>query len=164
MHSFQLKNNFNNILEKQTKPALAARRNPPKSQGRFFYVMAFRHEKTLAIRRVLMESGDDLLSRAVSSQVPSTLKGLTSVFGMGTGGTPSLLSPEMVSSSISFAMSDFCLNDFIFHASDIFAFLSPSDFSFGSFRLPRTLTTAHFQATESFLLPSMVSENKRSTD
>ena len=45
----------------------------------------------------LLESGDDLLSRAVSSQVPSTLKGLTSVFGMGTGGTPSLLSPEMVS-------------------------------------------------------------------
>ena len=67
----------------------------------------------------LLESGDDLLSRAVSSQVPSTLKGLTSVFGMGTGGTPSLLSPEMVSYLISFALSDFCLNDFVFHASDI---------------------------------------------
>ena len=26
--------------------------------------------------------------------VPSALKGLTSVFGMGTGGTPSLLSPD----------------------------------------------------------------------
>ena len=36
---------------------------------------------------LLMESGNDLLSRAVSSQVPSALKGLTSVFGMGTGGT-----------------------------------------------------------------------------
>ena len=34
-----------------------------------------------------LESGSDLLSRAVSSQVPSALKGLTSVFGMGTGGT-----------------------------------------------------------------------------
>ena len=34
-----------------------------------------------------LESGNDLLSRAVSSQVPSALKGLTSVFGMGTGGT-----------------------------------------------------------------------------
>ena len=32
-----------------------------------------------------LESGGDLLSRAVSSQVPSALKGLTSVFGMGTG-------------------------------------------------------------------------------
>ena len=41
-----------------------------------------------------MESGNDLLSRAVSSQVPSALKGLTSVFGMGTGGTLSPLSPE----------------------------------------------------------------------
>ena len=42
-----------------------------------------------------MESGNDLLSRAVSSQVPSALKGLTSVFGMGTGGSLSLLSPEI---------------------------------------------------------------------
>ena len=43
-----------------------------------------------------MESGSDLSSRAVSSQVLSALKGLTSVFGMGTGGTPSSLPPEMV--------------------------------------------------------------------
>ena len=43
-----------------------------------------------------MESGDDLSSRAVSSQVISALKGLTSVFGMGTGVTPSSLPPEMV--------------------------------------------------------------------
>ena len=33
-------------------------------------------------------SGSDLLSRAVSRGVPSALEGLTSVFGMGTGGTP----------------------------------------------------------------------------
>ena len=44
-----------------------------------------------------LESGGDLLSRAVTSQVPSALKGLTSVFGMGTGGTPSPLPPETVS-------------------------------------------------------------------
>ena len=44
-----------------------------------------------------LESGGDLLFRAVSSQVPSALKGLTSVFGMGTGGTPSPLPPETVS-------------------------------------------------------------------
>ena len=43
-----------------------------------------------------MGSGGDLLSRAVTSQVPSALKGLTSVFGMGTGVTPSSLPPEMV--------------------------------------------------------------------
>ena len=41
-----------------------------------------------------MGSGGDLCSRAVSSQVLSALKGLTSVFGMGTGGTPSPLPPE----------------------------------------------------------------------
>ncbi len=33
----------------------------------------------------MLETGGDLLFRAVSSQVPSALKGLTSVFGMGTG-------------------------------------------------------------------------------
>ena len=43
-----------------------------------------------------MESGGDLLSRTVTSQVPSALKGLTSVFGMGTGGSPSSLPPERV--------------------------------------------------------------------
>ena len=35
--------------------------------------------------RNLLGSGGDLLFRAVASQVPSALKGLTSVFGMGTG-------------------------------------------------------------------------------
>ena len=39
-------------------------------------------------RSFRMDSGGYLLSRAVSSQVPSAYKGLTSVFGMGTGGTP----------------------------------------------------------------------------
>ena len=46
-----------------------------------------------------MESGSDLLSRAVTSQVPSAHKGLTSVFGMGTGGSPSPLPPEMLQGS-----------------------------------------------------------------
>ena len=41
-------------------------------------------------------SGGDLLSRAVASQVPSALRGLTSVFGMGTGGTLLPLSPEFL--------------------------------------------------------------------
>ena len=48
------------------------------------------------MRQLYLESGGDLLSRAVTSQVPSALKGLTSVFGMGTGVTPSSLPPEMV--------------------------------------------------------------------
>ena len=40
------------------------------------------------------KSGGDLLSRAVSRQVPSALEGLTTVFGMGTGVTPPPLPPE----------------------------------------------------------------------
>jgi hypothetical protein len=39
-------------------------------------------------------SGDDLLSHIVANAVPSALEGLTAVFGMGTGVTPPLMSPE----------------------------------------------------------------------
>ena len=52
-----------------------------------------------------MGSGNVLLSRAVSSQVPSALKGLTSVFGMGTGGSPSPLPPEFLGSVLRFALA-----------------------------------------------------------
>ncbi len=44
----------------------------------------FRHSK----------SGNDLLSRTVTRAVPSALRGLTAEFGMGSGVTPSLWSPE----------------------------------------------------------------------
>ena len=43
-----------------------------------------------------MKSGSDLISQAVSSQVPSAQLSLTSVFGMGTGGSSMPLPPEMV--------------------------------------------------------------------
>ncbi len=49
----------------------------------------------LSDRTSKMESGSDLLFRAVSSQVPSARRGLTSVFGMGTGGSLSPLPPEI---------------------------------------------------------------------
>ena len=52
---------------------------------------------TLSGRSFLfMESGNVLLSQVVSNQVPSALKGLTSVFGMGTGGSLRLLPPEIL--------------------------------------------------------------------
>ena len=45
--------------------------------------------------RVLKDPpGSVLLSRGLSPQVPSALEGLTSVFGMGTGGSPPLLPPD----------------------------------------------------------------------
>ncbi len=44
---------------------------------------------------VRLNSGDVLLSQGISTQVPSALTGLTSVFGMGTGVTLSLWSPEI---------------------------------------------------------------------
>ena len=51
---------------------------------------------TVELLRNILKSGSDLLSQGVSPQVPSALKGLTSVFGMGTGVSPSLLPPEIV--------------------------------------------------------------------
>ena len=45
------------------------------------------------------KSGGDLLSQAVSCQVPSALEGLTSVFGMGTGVTPPPWPPKSVVNS-----------------------------------------------------------------
>ena len=57
-----------------------------------------RVSRTIDHRRVLREkSGDVLLSQGHSSQVPSALTGLTSVFGMGTGVTLSLWSPKTLS-------------------------------------------------------------------
>jgi hypothetical protein len=50
----------------------------------------------IELLRNIGKSGNDLLSQAVSHQVPSALKGLTSVFGMGTGVSLSLLSPDML--------------------------------------------------------------------
>ena len=41
--------------------------------------------------------GDDLLSHQVSLAVPSALRSLTSVFGMGTGVASSLWSPKVYS-------------------------------------------------------------------
>ena len=88
-----------------------------------------------------MESGSDLSSRAVSSQVLSALKGLTAVFGMGTGGTPSSLPPEMVSYSLRRLLS---LPDCRIVAP--FRFPVKPSLSLrlsGLLALSRTLTTAH---------------------
>ena len=55
------------------------------------------HKKQNRLRKLspfVFNPGDDLLSHTVASAVPSALRGLTTVFGMGTGVTPSLKSPR----------------------------------------------------------------------
>ena len=52
-----------------------------------------------------LDPGDFLLSQAVPSLVPSAFGGLTSVFGMGTGGSLQLSSPETF--SLPFALRSF---------------------------------------------------------
>ena len=51
-------------------------------------------EKPAVSRGLFIIPGNDLLSRTVTSTVPSALRGLTAVFGMGTGVSPSVESPE----------------------------------------------------------------------
>ena len=50
--------------------------------------------------------GDDLLSQGLSSQVPSALKSLTSVFGMGTGVASSPSSPGNLLTLISLPVTE----------------------------------------------------------
>jgi hypothetical protein len=45
-----------------------------------------------------INAGNDLLSHTLSRAVQSALRGLTSVFGMGTGGSPAVRSPTTCSS------------------------------------------------------------------
>ena len=54
------------------------------------------NKKEVSNRLLLFSSGNVLLSRAVTRQVSKTLKSLTTVFGMGTGGTSLLSSPNIV--------------------------------------------------------------------
>ena len=86
-----------------------------------------------------MGSGNVLLSRAVSSQVPSALKGLTSVFGMGTGGSLSPLSPEFCQGSVQSAFlltSASLIHNRSFHLGE-----PPHSLRVSS--IARTLKTAH---------------------
>ena len=82
-------NSFRTFLTFSPPSLLLRKRKEPTHTNRFFSV----------------GSGSVLLSRAVSSQVPSALKGLTSVFGMGTGGSPSPLPPEFLGSVLRFALA-----------------------------------------------------------
>ena len=61
-----------------------------------FFLMFWEREK-LSFLPLLLDPGNFLLSQAGPSSVPSAFGGLTSVFGMGTGGSLQLSSPETFS-------------------------------------------------------------------
>ena len=58
------------------------------------YSLIFESGKNFRSSRSPLDPGNFLLSQAVPSSVPSAFGGLTSVFGMGTGGALQLSSPE----------------------------------------------------------------------
>jgi hypothetical protein len=57
-------------------------------------VVVVKEKEPINFDEFFLLTGNDLLSQDPAVQVPSTLKGLTAVFGMGTGGSPSPLSPD----------------------------------------------------------------------
>src|SRR6059058_3644800 len=69
---------------------MRARRDPYRLQG----PMRARVETRTVLQAKEKDLGDDLLFQTVASPVPSALTGLTAVFGMGTGVSPSLWSPK----------------------------------------------------------------------
>ena len=73
-----------------SRPGFAHR---PASAPAPFFLM-FGSGKNFRSSRSLVDPGNFLLSQAVPSSVPSAFGGLTSVFGMGTGGALQLSSPE----------------------------------------------------------------------
>ena len=78
----------------RTLPSPAFRVNPPADLQ---YSRKKEGKRTALIaqgRFWKLLPGNDLLSHALSHAVPSALRGLTAVFGMGTGVSPSPQSPE----------------------------------------------------------------------
>jgi hypothetical protein len=57
-------------------------------------------QRAVGYLAVTKKSGGVLLSQGLTSQVPSALTGLTSVFGMGTGMTLTLSPPKLLSMSL----------------------------------------------------------------
>ena len=55
--------------------------------------MAKKNPTSFEVGFIKKDAGIELLSHRASSAIPSPLAGLTSVFGMGTGVTPPLLTP-----------------------------------------------------------------------
>ena len=61
-----------------------------------------RRREAAWVEFVSVRTGGDLLSQAVSHQVPSAQKGLTALFGMGRGVSPSLLPPKSLGTAGAF--------------------------------------------------------------
>jgi hypothetical protein len=74
------------VTQHPGRPGLWARSPSPSTPGRRCSDNKKRPAK-LAGRKT--NSGGDLLSQALASQVPSALRGLTTLFGKGRGGSPS---------------------------------------------------------------------------
>ena len=97
----------------------------------------FWEREKLSFLPLLLDPGNFLLSQAVPSSVPSAFGGLTSVFGMGTGGALQLSSPETFPGALSRFLSASLRSSFPRRA--LSAFLAPP---------PRTFKTAQVRVDQ----------------
>ena len=97
----------------------------------------FESGKNFRSSRSPLDPGNFLLSQAVPSSVPSAFGGLTSVFGMGTGGALQLSSPETFPGALSRFLSASLRSSLPLRA--LSAFLAPP---------PRTFKTAQVRVDQ----------------
>ena len=102
-----------------------------------------REREKLPFLPLPVDPGNFLLSQAVPSSVPSAFGGLTSVFGMGTGGALQLSSPETFLRGALPRFSSALLRSLRFRSA-----FSP----LGSLPPPRTFKTAQVKLTSKHLL------------
>src|ERR1700722_6418867 len=79
----------------QSRFAMANSSTPPPRIP-FWHKKEKRKRPHSSLNMAFINAGNDLLSHTLSRAVQSALRGLTSVFGMGTGGTPAVRSPTSV--------------------------------------------------------------------
>ena len=99
--------------------------------------LMFESGKNFRSSRSPLDPGNFLLSQAVPSSVPSAFGGLTSVFGMGTGGALQLSSPETFPGALSRFLSASLRSSLPRRA--LSAFLAPP---------PRTFKTAQVRVDQ----------------
>jgi len=86
-------------------------RVPARGRGRPRHIHKKRKRPRCFRNVAFINAGNDLRSHTLSRAVPSALRGLTSVFGMGTGGSPAVRSPTSRSrqhSAVSFQQKSCC--------------------------------------------------------
>src|SRR6266851_1535851 len=98
VHRYWLLSAARSLWDRQESQSQSQRRRTGVSA---LHVQRKRKRPSRFLSTAFINAGNDLLSHTLSRAVQSALRGLTSVFGMGTGGTPAVRSPTSRSRQLS---------------------------------------------------------------